>query len=587
MNFAFCKKNILISFCLALLLVTIVVLTPPCGGDNDIWWHLTYGEHFVNNLTPYIDHSAFSWTPASPDWKYVTWIGSSLLYLAYQAGGFPGVFILHSLVFILTLCTYLLYIKLINKKLDVPDIFCMLLVAVTSNSIYIKPDTFTTLFFALSVFIYFYSKTTSKSIFFLNIPLYLIWVNTHGGFIIGLFFMSLALAMELINFYLIKSAVLPKNLIRDFALSVFLSYVVLLINPYGPEYLISLSKDLFFSDYMDHSEYLLAYLSFWKQLSPDSGFISFTIEGWRLILAMTIFLLACAYAYSKNKKIDITIVSVNIIFFFISMMTGRTAKFFPIIWLFSIAFILYPFEAHLPRKKLTVVSFVLFILFTLTYIENCMLLNNRNSWFGSGFANSWVPVKEAAFIKKHKLPGPIFNDYLSGGYMIWSMYPEYKVFIDPRYGPYTTEVRADWFDFMYSPTIANRDRIVSKYGFNTVFLELGLDLMIKRFIDSPDWKLVYFDINAAVFIRTNIAKSDKETFDSVDLGSERFRDISDPSALLNIFNMYNRMASPREMTTIRNIYSNNVSDYYFLKKRTLATMDFVITTRYPMPKQSF
>ena len=28
------------------------------------------------------------------------------------------------------------------------------------------------------------------------------------------------------------------------------------------------------------------------------------------------------------------------------------------------------------------------------------------------------------------------NTYLEGGYLLWALYPDYKVFIDPRYGPY-------------------------------------------------------------------------------------------------------------------------------------------------------
>jgi hypothetical protein len=584
MAFVAPKINIPIIFCLLLLFITIFIFNPPSSGDNDIWWHLKYGEHFVQNWTWYIDHSAFSWTPSSPDWKYVTWIGSSLLYLVYISGDFAGLFLLHSLLLVLTLGLYLFYISLVKKRFDIPDIFCMLLVALSSNSNRIKPDSFTTLFFAMAVFIYFYSKTTSKSIFLLNVPLFLIWVNTHGGFVFGLFFISLALIMELLNFYFIKSAPLSQNLIRDFALGVFLSYAVLIINPYGPQYIISLAKDLFFSDYMEQSKNLLAYASIWKQLWPTSNLIGFTIEGWQLIVAMVIFMLACAYVYSKIKSIDPAVVTTNIAFFFAAMVTGRLAKFFPILWLFSIAFLIRPFEMNLPRRKLAAISFFLIILFTLAHIKNVLTLNNHNSWFDRSSTNSLIPAKEATFIKSHNLPGPIFNDYLTGGYMIWSMYPEYKVFIDPRYGPYSKEVLSDWFDFDNASADMNLDHLASKYRFNTVFLDLDRMSMIKRFISSPDWKLVYFDIKAAVLIRTEIFKSNEQTFHTVDLGPERFSHVDDPLVLMNIFTIYNSLASPREMAIIRNIYKKNVSDYYFLKEVLLDRMDFVFTNKFPMPK---
>jgi hypothetical protein len=41
------------------------------------------------------------------------------------------------------------------------------------------------------------------------------------------------------------------------------------------------------------------------------------------------------------------------------------------------------------------------------------------------------PVRAVEFIKVNHLSGPMLNDYLSGGYLIWAA-PEYPVFIDGR-----------------------------------------------------------------------------------------------------------------------------------------------------------
>ncbi len=53
--------------------------------DNDLWVHLKYGEHFFLNHTWSIDHSVFSWTPATREWKYVTWIGSGIMYVMLES----------------------------------------------------------------------------------------------------------------------------------------------------------------------------------------------------------------------------------------------------------------------------------------------------------------------------------------------------------------------------------------------------------------------------------------------------------------------------------------------------------------------
>ena len=590
MNNEVLKVNIGRFICFTLLFGIIFIFSPPQGGDNDIWWHLKYGEHFVHNLTLYIDHSAFSWTPSNPGWLYVTWIGSSLLYIVYSASGFPGLFFLNSLLLVLVLGLYLIYLKVLDKKTGITDIFFMIIVAITVNSPYIKPDSFTTLFFACTVFVYFYSKTRSRSIFLLNIPLFLIWVNTHGGFIIGLFFISFVLVAEVLNFYLIKIAPFSRRILGDFALSVFLSYAILVINPYGMSYIISIFRDLFFSDYMEQSNNLLAFQGIWKQLSPKATIVGYTTLGWHLIVAMVFFMVACFYAYSKNKRIDPVVVTTNIIFFLAAMLTGRSAKFFPILWLFSITFILHPFDQQVPNAKLSGASLFLIALFAIVRIETTLTFNHHNSWFGQGFIDAWDPEKEASFIEQHKLPPPIFNDYLIGGYMIWRMHPEYKVFVDPRYGPFSKELLSDYFDLVKAPTYNKLNHFSSKYTFNTVFLSLGQISLIQQFMHTSEWTLVYFNTNAAVLVRTNIFEPDDQALISSNLGPERFSHIDDPVVLKNIFNLYNSLNLKREMIVIRGIYENNVSHYYFMRSGNLSAMDIALrklSAKYSKPDKQF
>ena len=41
------------------------------------------------------------------------------------------------------------------------------------------------------------------------------------------------------------------------------------------------------------------------------------------------------------------------------------------------------------------------------------------------------PVRAVEYLRQHPLPGPMYNTYGYGGYLIWSL-PEHKVFIDGR-----------------------------------------------------------------------------------------------------------------------------------------------------------
>ncbi|MFN8606652.1 MAG: hypothetical protein U0931_03910 [Vulcanimicrobiota bacterium] len=90
------------------------------------------------------------------------------------------------------------------------------------------------------------------------------------------------------------------------------------------------------------------------------------------------------------------------------------------------------------------------------------------SWFGFGITY-WNPVDEVEFLQKYH-PGlkNIINDYDSGGYLIWKLYPETKVLIDPRSFPY----RKFWADY-----------IAYEHG------QLGLEFL-DRFEQKPDVALV-------------------------------------------------------------------------------------------------
>ena len=57
----------------------------------------------------------------------------------------------------------------------------------------------------------------------------------------------------------------------------------------------------------------------------------------------------------------------------------------------------------------------------------------EHAWLGFRLVD-YVPKEEVDYIMKNNLPGPLFNDYLIGGYMMWAMYPDYKGLYRPSLG---------------------------------------------------------------------------------------------------------------------------------------------------------
>ncbi|MDD5672474.1 MAG: hypothetical protein PHN49_12645, partial [Candidatus Omnitrophica bacterium] len=67
------NNKILLCVCLLLLLVCVICYHTVLSDDNDIWYHLKYGQLFFENRTWNIDQTQFSWTTFDPSWKYVNW----------------------------------------------------------------------------------------------------------------------------------------------------------------------------------------------------------------------------------------------------------------------------------------------------------------------------------------------------------------------------------------------------------------------------------------------------------------------------------------------------------------------------------
>src|SRR5512135_2567020 len=186
----FFENRLFLSICAAIALLTTFIYFPTMTiDDSDIWFHLKYGEYFAKNLTWHIDHSMFSWTQSNPDWKYVSWAGDIFFYFLYGDGHITGFYILQWAIFISVLAGFFLYLKKRGLIFDINILTGLLLVFASINptAIYIKPEIITLLFFSLIVLLYIYSNSTSKNYFYLYPLIFLLWVNIHGGFIVGLF----------------------------------------------------------------------------------------------------------------------------------------------------------------------------------------------------------------------------------------------------------------------------------------------------------------------------------------------------------------------------------------------------------------
>jgi hypothetical protein len=113
-------------------------------------------------------------------------------------------------------------------------------------------------------------------------------------------------------------------------------------------------------------------------------------------------------------------------------------------------------------------------------------------------ARTSLPVDAIAYVQAQHPPGPMFNSYNWGGYLLFTLWPDYPVFVDGR-----TDLYDDTFLRQYLRTyVADDDwqEVLDKYEIRLVIIETNSVLAKFLRIDSK-WQEAYQDQLAAVFTR--------------------------------------------------------------------------------------
>jgi hypothetical protein len=122
--------------------------------------------------------------------------------------------------------------------------------------------------------------------------------------------------------------------------------------------------------------------------------------------------------------------------------------------------------------------------------------------FGLGYVGARYPEMGIQYVEANKLKGNLFNIYDWGGFHIFWMYPDHRVFIDGR-GPdvYTPEI---WHEYeQIRDGSDNYDQLLDKYKVEIVFLSTGdrLRKLTEKLNRNPVWGCVFRDYVTAIYVR--------------------------------------------------------------------------------------
>jgi hypothetical protein len=475
---------LLAALCLAGLFSTEIA-------DPDFWWHLKTGEYIVQHRSlPVPDPFSYTTNLGKPMYageekvRYFNltheWLAQVIQYTIYRFTGFPGIVLFKT--FLLTGFCGLVGLIAARRTGNFYDGLAATLAAAAIATEFAVERPALITFFMTGLFIAILES--GRKLWLLPL-LSLIWANCHGGFFLGWVVLG-AYSVEILvrRWRALESH--DRQVLGIAALSILVSW----LNPNHFRIVEILGL------YRQSS--VTATLLEWKRPYLWGPPYAFDILLYAAVIVLIVW-------WRKVRLADWLL--------YIAFGTAALLSFRNIILIAIVAPMII--VTYLPwRPKATL---------KLTTATGYAALALLFAWFsvglarGDGFrlrAAQWrYPAGAAQFLLDHHIAGPIFNTWDYGGYLIWSLWPQQKVFIDGRalnesvnqdYRRALLNLGAPLFEFGDA-----RAEVFTRYQIEAIVMNcfeyttgtiypLALALAMPS---QTDWKLVYDDGPSMIFLR--------------------------------------------------------------------------------------
>ncbi len=497
-------------------LVTIVT-GAVCGffvlypiSDFDIFWHLAAGKEIIKGQH-LLFFDPFSYTGTAQKWYDVHWLFQIITCFIESVGGLSLLLFFKATLFAVSIS--ILFRSVPNKRSVLLTNLPIVLIAFAFRYLVtMRPIIFTVFFISL----YYYSlenylRHRKKRYLFFLIPVQIAWVNSQGLFMAGPFIFIAYFAGESLNNVLSKrypdqfkyNPNLDKADLKTMALFFPLLLLSMLVNPYAQDavlFAFRLFRNITPLQDNIYSSNVTENMSIYSMIGTD-------YTGYIYSLAGVIILLSLSSAFSVSY-LRFTFLFSTLMFLILAYMAQRN------LILLAIAFIPHycwnmkhlSFSSPINKKLLkTCISFVLCILAFFSIISHCRFL--RKNFFT--IAPFSFPVNSAEHLSHFSIPGNMFNADRHGGYLMWKLYPEKKVFLDTRLTLRSREFFAEYLSILKHPEVFFPG-LCKKYDITHVILpQCGTDLyfrLTKYLYDSPGWSLVSTDGSEALFVVDSLSR---------------------------------------------------------------------------------
>ena len=461
--------------------------------DPDTWFHMALGKwvgerHSIPRVDP------FAGSSPGREWISSGWLASIFMERLFKTFGESGVGLL-LMSFATILLAYALVLWSARKWFDdrgfiiVPLLLSLGLACVRFNP---RPDIFSHLMLAATLLILVLAERPSEAgrphrpmYLYLLVPLFALWANLHAGVFIGVLVMLIYIVWNAQQAFHESakwrySRILPSGL----------TILAPIANPYGPR-LWALAYKI---SSIPKVGWIMEWMPFFKSgfPMPTGAYVcglllliivlavlaATRVPWWHWAVATLLVLLALL----QRRQVGPAAI-------------GLCVLLLPGLPKLSVATL---------RNRAAVLAAAAVLTITLCGAKVQGYLGGGREWPRRGIDCTSLPCVSTDFLSANRPPGKMFNSYAFGGYLLYFLGPETKVFIDGRLDVYDPQV--------YLDTLAIEENRISieamekRYGVQTWVLSIDDAIgdpmhLASRLAARPDFALVHFDDQAAVFIK--------------------------------------------------------------------------------------
>lgn len=499
------RKYLTISNLFELVIVLgIFVIATRNVGDPDFGWHLRTGQQIVQTHTiPHAD--IYSHTRLGMTWTAHEWLSEVLIYTIYRGSGWIGLIATFAA---LVAFGFWIVFRRSEGRPYIAGLATLWAATATIPFWGVRPQIFSLLL--ASIFLYLlerFDRTRRAGILWWMPVLMVLWVNLHGGYALGLALIGIALLGEVL-----KAIFRPDDAGESLAAARTLAIVLLgcaiaaLANPngyriflYPLETLSSPSQQAFIYEWKSPDFHLPRMQPFAALLV--GSFALMALSGKRTPVRDFLLLILTGYsALHSSRHIPIfALVAAPVVAASVhALVVGRG-------WQLAADRAVNP---HLPKPGrygapsagsiLPARKAIAHGAIAVLLLAACAVRLVRTAHAQPAFEARELPASAIAYIQQQHPPGRIFNSYEWGGYLIWHLYPEYRVFVDGR-----ADVYGDTFleEFVHTYRAENDWRdVLRRFHVNTVILPPHAPLAI-LLQEEPSWQTAFGDQQAVILVR--------------------------------------------------------------------------------------